>query len=110
MALTINNSTYAGEHAGIYIGAALNASKSMDYLTLIENIKHKKVINTVTESGLIKAQNCDFTNAGGFTTDERIIEPKLFQINTQFCKTTMLEDWQAQQLSAGAWNNGFHFK
>jgi len=107
MALTINNTTYSGEHAGVYIGAALHASKSMDFLTVIENIKHKKVINTVTESGLVKAQNCDFTNAGGFSTDERIIEPKLFQINTQFCKTTMLSDWQAQQMASGAWNNGF---
>ena len=39
MALTINNTTYSGEHAGVYIGAALNAAKSMDYLTVIENIR-----------------------------------------------------------------------
>jgi len=107
MALTINNTTYAGEHAGVYIGAALHASKSLDFLTVIENIKHKKVINTVTETGLIVDQNCDFFNAGGFSTDEKHLTPELFQINTQFCKTTMLSDWQAQQLSSGAWNNGF---
>ena len=34
-------SNYAGKAAGFYISAALNQANSLDYLTLIENIKYQ---------------------------------------------------------------------
>ena len=43
MAFT-TTSNFAGKAAGFYISAALNQANSLDYLTLIENIKYKSNI------------------------------------------------------------------
>ena len=43
-ALTIT-SNYCGDHAGQYIGAALQEAKSMEFLTLMENIKFERSIS-----------------------------------------------------------------
>ena len=43
MALT-TTSNFAGKAAGFYISAALREAKSLDYLTMIENIKFKSNI------------------------------------------------------------------
>ena len=40
MAVT-TNSNFAGKAAGFYISAALREAKSLDFLTMIENIKFK---------------------------------------------------------------------
>ena len=40
MAFT-TTSNYAGKAAGFYISAALNQANSLDYLTLMENVKFK---------------------------------------------------------------------
>ena len=37
-------SNYSGEHAGQYIGAALRSAKSLENLTILENIKFKRNI------------------------------------------------------------------
>jgi hypothetical protein len=38
---TISSSTFSGKAAGFYISAALKESKSLEYLTMIENVKYK---------------------------------------------------------------------
>ena len=106
MSFTINNKSYAGEHAGMYIGAAFKSATILDYVTLMENIKFKRVVNTVALADLVKSSNCDFTDSGSITTDERVLEPKNLQINAQFCKDDLLSDWQAAQMRAGAMNSG----
>ena len=40
----VTASSYAGKAAGFYIAAALKEAKSLEYLTMIENIKFKEVI------------------------------------------------------------------
>jgi len=107
MGFNITNKSYAGEHAGMYIGAAFKSATVLDYVTVMENIKFKRVVNTVAlDSNFIKAANCDFQTSGQLTTDEKILEPKNLQINTQFCKDDLLSDWQAAQMTAGAMNSG----
>ena len=47
-------SNFVGDHAGQYISAALKSANSLDYLTVLENIKFKRNISTVTSSSLIQ--------------------------------------------------------
>ena len=98
------SSNYAGEHAGQYIAAALNSAKSLEYLTVLENIKYKRNITKVSNTGMIVDETCDFNDAGTLTLTERVLQPKNLQINVDLCKKDLLQDWQASQMSAGAHN------
>ncbi len=42
MGLSIT-SNYSGDHAGQYIAAALKSASSLEYLTVLENIKFKRI-------------------------------------------------------------------
>ena len=95
-------SNYAGEHAGQYISAALQSADSLDYLTVLENVKYKRNITKVATSGMIADATCDFTDAGTLTLTERVLNPKELQINVDLCKKDLLADWQAAQMGTGA--------
>ena len=43
-------SNFAGKSAGFYISASLKASNSLDYLTMIENIKYKSNIQAMNNT------------------------------------------------------------
>ena len=73
MAFT-TTSNYAGKAAGFYISAALKEATSLDYLTMIENIKYKSNIQKMAGSALVK----------------------------DLCKSTLLDSWEAAQMRAGA--------
>jgi len=98
-------SNFAGEHAGQYIAAALKSATSLEYLTVLENVK-KRNITKVAGASLVADATCDFNDAGTLTLTERILDPKEFQINVDLCKKDLLADWQAAQMRAGAHNRG----
>jgi hypothetical protein len=99
-------SNFVGDHAGNYISAALKSAKTLDYLTVLENVKYKRNISTVTSSSLIQNASCDFTDLGELSMTEKIITPKNLAINIDLCKNELLEDWQSLQMQAGAHNSG----
>jgi hypothetical protein len=101
MAFT-TTSNFAGKAAGFYISAALKEAKSLDYLTLIENIKFKSNIQRMAGSGVVADATCDFTDAGTLALTEKVLEPKNLQINLDLCKSTLLDSWEALQMRAGA--------
>ena len=101
MAFT-TDSNYAGKAAGFYISAALNQANSLDYLTLMENIKFKSNIQKMAGSSLITNAGCDFLSAGDLALTENVLEPKNLQINLDLCKATLLDSWEALQMRAGA--------
>jgi len=101
MAFT-TDSNYAGKAAGFYISAALNQANSLDYLTLIENIKFKSNIQKMAGSSLVADATCDFTDAGTLALTENVLEPKNLQINLDLCSKTLLDSWEALQMKAGA--------
>jgi hypothetical protein len=101
MAFT-TTSNFAGKAAGFYISAALNQANSLDYLTLIENIKYKSNIQRMAGSSLIANASCDFTDAGTLALTENVLTPKNLQINLDLCKSTLLDSWEALQMRAGA--------
>ena len=102
MAFT-TTSNFAGKAAGFYISAALKASNSLDYLTLIENIKYKSNIQAMNNTvSAVADATCDFTGAGTLALTEKVLEPKNLQVNLDLCKSTLLDSWEALQMRAGA--------
>ena len=101
MAFT-TTSNFAGKAAGFYISAALNQANSLDYLTLIENIKYKSNIQKMAGSSLVADASCDFTDAGTLALTENVLTPKNLQINLDLCKATLLDSWEALEMRAGA--------
>ena len=101
MAFT-TTSNFAGKAAGFYISAAVKEAKSLDYLTLIENIKFKSNVQRMAGSGLVVDATCDFTDAGTLALTEKVLEPRNLQINIDLCKSTLLDSWEALQMRAGA--------
>jgi hypothetical protein len=100
------NSNYTGDHAGQYIGAALKSSKSLEFLTVLENIKFKRNISKVSTTNMIKDATCDFVDAGTLTLTERVLTPKALEINVDLCKKDLLQDFQSAQMTAGRHNDG----
>ena len=102
MAFT-TTSNFAGKAAGFYISAALKASNSLDYLTMIENIKFKSNIQAMNNTvSSVADATCDFTSAGTLALTEKVLEPKNLQVNLELCKSTLLDSWEALQMRAGA--------
>tara|TARA_R110002012_G_scaffold135523_3_gene289354 strand:+ start:9336 stop:10244 length:909 start_codon:yes stop_codon:yes gene_type:complete len=102
MAFT-TTSNFAGKAAGFYISAALKSSNSLDYLTMIENIKYKSNIQAMNNTvSAVADATCDFTGAGTLAMTEKVLEPKNLQINLDLCKSTLLDSWEALQMRAGA--------
>ena len=92
-------SSYAGELAQAYISAALLSGKTLSegLIQIKENVKYKGVLKTLSSTGLITAQACDFLDAGTVTLAERVIEPQNLQVNLELCKQPFREDWEAMQ-------------
>jgi len=101
MAFT-TTSNFSGKSAGIYVSAALNQATSLDFLTMIENIKYKSNIQKMAGSSLVKDASCDFTDAGTLALTENVLTPKNLQINLDLCKATLLDSFESLQMRAGA--------
>ena len=101
MSLSVS-SNFSGKAAGFYISAALKEAKSLEYLTMIENVKYKSNIQKQAAASVLADATCDFEAAGTLTMTEAVLEPKNLQINMDLCKSTLLESWEALQMRAGA--------
>ena len=102
-------STYAGEFAGKYLSAALLSANTIDKggIEVMPNIKYKSTMKKVTTaSSIIGDASCDFTGtAGQVTLTERLLQPKEFQVNLEFCKKDFVSDWEAAQMGYSAFDN-----
>ena len=101
MAFSVTQPNFNGKAAGVYISAALKEAKSLEYMTVLENIKYKENIQKMAGSSLIVDNSCDFTSAGNLALTEATLEPKSLQINLDICKATLLTSWEALQMRAG---------
>ena len=101
MAFTVNQPNFKGTDAGFYISAALKQAKSLEYLTVMENIKYKQNIQKMNGSALIVDNTCDFTSAGNLALTEATLSPKSLQINLDICKETLLSSWTSLNMRAG---------
>lgn len=108
MATTTNlTTTYDGEFAGKYIGAALLAGNtlSQNLITIVPNIAYKQNMGRIELSGLTKNASCDFDPTGTLTKTERILQPKELQVNLTQCKKDWIADWEAAQMGFSAFKN-----
>lgn len=101
---TTINSTYAGEFAGKYIGAALLAANTIAQggITVKQNIKYKEVVKRLDLGSLTADSTCDFTPTSSVDLTERILEPKKLQVNLELCKEDYLSDWEAIEMGFSA--------
>jgi hypothetical protein len=102
-------STYAGEAAYPYISAALLSPKTLDNITVKENIKHKMVVKKGADTVSFQnagTSNCDFEDSGTITVTERILAPERFKVQREVCKTEFASDWEAIQMGYSAHNDG----
>ena len=106
MAITVTQAIFNGKAAGFYISAALKASNSLDYLTMIENIKYKSNIQALNQTvDSVVDATCNFSSVGTLALTEKVLEPKNLQVNVDLCKEDMLDSWEALQMRAGAGGN-----
>jgi hypothetical protein len=104
MAQPTITSTYAGQFAGEYIGAALLSGNTLanQLITIKPNIKLKEVIKKVDYASSIAAGSCDFDAQGTVTLTERILQPDELQVNLELCKTPFQSDWEAESMGFSA--------
>ena len=102
MAFSVTQPNFNGKAAGFYISSALKEAKSLDFMTVLENIKYKENIQRMAGSSLVVDGDCNaFTSAGNLALTEATLEPKDLQINLSICKGTLLTSYEALQMRAG---------
>lgn len=107
MATTLDiTTTYAGESAGKYIGAALLSANTIENggVQVMPNIKFRSTIKRFDSSDLLKDASCDFTASSTITLTERVIEPKELDINVLLCKKDFRSDWNAIEMGYSAYD------
>jgi hypothetical protein len=104
---TITGSTYAGEFAGKYLGAALLSADTLDKgaITILPNVKYKAVMKVGAFSNLVRSADCDFdSTTSGLTLTEKVLTPTELQINLSICKRELKSDWEAAQMGFSAFD------
>jgi len=99
-------SSYAGEFAGKYIAAALLSADTLEGggITIRPNVKFKETMRTLSTNGLVKDAECGFSDASDVTIADRVLTPKELQVNLQLCKKDFHNQWEAEQMGYGAFD------
>ena len=104
---TITGSTYAGEFAGKYLGAALLSADTLDKgaITILPNVKYKAAMKVGTFANLVRSADCDFdSSTSTLTLTEKVLTPTELQINLSICKRELKSDWEAAQMGFSAFD------
>jgi hypothetical protein len=105
---TITGSSYAGEFAGKYLGAALLSASTLDAgaVSILPNIKFKAAMKVGAFSNLVRSADCDFdSTTSGLTLTEKVLTPTELQVNLQICKKELHSDWEAAQMGFSAFDS-----
>ena len=104
---TITGSSYAGEFAGKYLGAALLSADTLDKgaVTILPNVKYKAAMKVGSFSNLVRSADCDFdSTTSTLTLTEKVLTPTELQVNLQICKKELHADWEAAQMGFSAFD------
>jgi len=101
MAFSVTQPNFNGKAAGFYISAALKEAKSLDYVTMIENIKYKTNVQRMEGSALVVDNACNYVSAGNLALTEKTLTPKRLMVNLDICKEELTTSWEALQMRAG---------
>ena len=94
---TITGSSYAGEFAGKYLGAALLSADTLDKgaITILPNVKYKAAMKVGAMANLVRSADCDFdSTTSTLTLTEKVLTPTELQVNLQICKKELHADWK----------------
>jgi hypothetical protein len=101
-------SSYAGEFAGKYLGAALLSASTLDAgaVTILPNIKYKAAMKTGTFTNIVRSADCGFDDVTStMNLQEKILTPTELQVNLQICKKELHSDWEAAQMGFSAFDS-----
>ena len=101
-------SSYAGEFAGKYLGAALLSASTLDAgaVTILPNIKFKAAMKVGSFANLVRSADCDFDDTTStMTLTEKVLQPTELQVNLEICKKELHEDWEAAQMGYSAFDS-----
>ena len=104
---TITGSSYAGEFAGKYLGAALLSADTLDKgaITILPNVKYKAAMKVGAMANLVRSADCDFdSSTSTLTLTEKVLTPTELQVNLQICKKELHADWEATQMGFSAFD------
>ncbi len=104
---TITGSSYAGEFAGKYLGAALLSADTLDKgaITILPNVKYKAAMKVGAMANLVRSADCDFdSTTSTLTLTEKVLTPTELQVNLQLCKKELHSDWEAAQMGFSAFD------
>ena len=98
------STTYAGQHSGMWVKAALLSGNTLANggMTIMPNIAYKAVINKLSTDGLLKDASCDFTATSTVTITERTLTLENFQVNLSLCKKDYITSWQSEEMGYSA--------
>ena len=104
---TITSSSYAGEFAGKYLGAALLSASTLDAgaVTILPNIKYKAAMKVGSFTNLVRSADCGFDHTtSGMELKEKVLTPTELQVNLEICKKELHQDWEAAQMGFSAFD------
>ncbi len=98
--------TYAGEHAGKWVSAALLSANTIEKggVEVKQNVKYREVISKLATGDLVTDDACDFLATSSVTKTEVFITPKELKVNLQLCKAKFRNDWQAIEMGYSAFD------
>ena len=98
--------TYAGEHAGKWVSAALLSANTIDNggVEVKQNVKYREVISKLATGDLVTDDACDFLATSSVTKTEVFLTPKELKVNLQLCKANFRNDWQAIEMGYSAFD------
>ena len=96
--------TYAGQHSGMWVKAALLSGNTLSNggMTIMPNIAYKAVINKLSTDGLLANASCDFSATSTVTITERTLTLENFQVNLSLCKKDYITSWQSEEMGYSA--------
>ena len=93
--IDVGTPSYAGVLALPYLAPAVKLAETVanGYVTQLDGITHKAVVNTLTPGGMIKAAGCDWDNDTDLVLGESVLSVVDMMVNENVCRKTMYPTW-----------------
>lgn len=101
MALT-DNTTFYGDDAEGFFRKVLTSGIAKNELSLIPNVKNKIKLAYSDLGEILQADDCDFTNSGEGTLDQKTMEVCDLKVNLEYCAQTFEANYLSRQMRPGS--------
>lgn len=103
MALT-DNTTFYGKDAEGFFKKVLTTGVAKNELSLLPNVKNKIKLAYSDLGDILQADDCDFSNSGEGSLNQKTMEVCDLKVNLEYCATTFEANYLSMQLRAGSNN------